>query len=75
EGKTGGFVNMEGKIGLIINNITVDEAREIMEKVREIEQRDTSRLIFTQIKGLEHKSVEEAAEVVRKVFPKKKIVR
>ncbi len=66
---------MEGKIGLIINDITVDEAREIMEKVREIEQRDTSRLIFTQIKGLEHKSVEEAAEVVRKVFPKRKIVR
>lgn len=65
----------EEKIGLIINDITIDEAREIMEKVRDIEQRDTSRLIFTQIKGMEHKSVEEAAEVVRKVFPKKKIVR
>ncbi len=65
----------EEKIGLIINNITVDEAREIMEKVREIEQRDTSRLIFAQIKGLEDKPVEEAAEVVKKVFPQKKIVR
>ena len=65
----------EEKIGLIINNITVDEAREIMEKVREIEQKDTGRLIFTQIKGLEHKPVKEAAEVVRKVFPKKKIVK
>ncbi len=66
---------MQEKIGLIINDITVDETREIMKKVREIEQRDTSRLIFTQIKGLEHKPVEEAAEVVRKVFPRKKIAR
>lgn len=63
----------EEKIGLIINHITVDEAREIMEKVREIEQRDTSRVIFTQIKGLEHKPVEEAAEVVKKVFPTIKV--
>ena len=60
---------MKEKIGLIINDITVDEAREIMEKVREIEQKDTSRYFFTQIKGLEHKSVEGAAEVVNKVFP------
>lgn len=66
---------MKEKIGLIINNITVDEVREIMEKVREIEQRDTSRLIFAQIKGLEHKSVKEATEVSKKVFPKRKIVR
>lgn len=61
------------KIGLVINNITVDEAREIMEKVRDIEQRGTSRLIFTQVKGLENKPVKEAAAVLMKVFPKKKM--
>lgn len=61
------------KISLVINNITVKEAREIMEKVREIEQRNSKRMIFTQIKGLEHKPVKEVAEIVRKVFPKRRV--
>ena len=64
----------EEKIGLLITDITVDEAREIMQKVREIEQRDPDRLLFTQIKGLEHKPARDVAEVIKKVFPKRKIV-
>lgn len=59
------------KIGLLIRDITVDEAKEIMEKVREIEQRDPDRLFFTQIKGLEHKSAIDVAEVITKIFPKR----
>lgn len=63
------------KLNLIINGITVDEASEIMKTVREIEQRDTKRTIFTQIKGIEHKSVEEVRKIVRKVFPERKVAR
>lgn len=62
------------KIELLITDITIDEAREIMEKVREIERREPDRLFFTQIKGLEHKPAREVTEVIKKVFPKRKIV-
>lgn len=61
------------KIGLLINGITVEEASEIMKKVREIEQRGKDRTIFVQIKGLVHRPVKEVAEIVRKVFPKRRV--
>ena len=62
------------KIGLMIRGLTIDEAKEIMETVREIEQRDPKRLFFAHIKGLEHKPAREVVEVMKKVFPKREIV-
>lgn len=62
------------KIGLLINGLSVDEAKEIMVKVREIEQKQPDRLFLTQIKGLEHKSTKEVAEVIMKIFPKRKSI-
>lgn len=65
---------MKEKIGLLIRDITIDEAAEIMQKVREIEQRQSDRFFLAQIKGLEHKPAAEVVEVMKKVFPKRKIV-
>ena len=59
------------KIDLVICDITVEEAKEIMLKVREIEQKDPKRTVFTQIKGMENCSKEEVAEVMKKIFPVK----
>lgn len=64
----------EEKIGLLIRGITIDEAKEIMETVREIEQREPGRVFFAQIKGLEHKPSREVVDVMKKVFPKRDVV-
>ena len=61
---------MTDYISLTLSNITVDEAEEIMRLVREIEERDPSRLIFGNIAGLESKSLEEAKKILEKIFPR-----
>ena len=60
-------------VGLNINNITLVEAKELMQKVREIEQRNPKRSIFTMLTGLEDEPMEKAKEIIGKVFPKKKV--
>jgi len=64
---------MTRKVTLKIKNVTLDEAKELMQKVREIEQRHPEELIATMIEGLESLSPEEAAKVIEYVFPKHRV--
>ena len=57
------------KLALTINGLTVQEAKEIMVKVREIEQRHPQDLILATVKGLEDLSVEEATNILKEIFP------
>ena len=59
------------KLTLILNGLTIQEIREVLAKVREIEQRHPEDLIFVYIRGLEDKSVEETLQILKKVFPEK----
>ena len=61
----------EEKIDLLINNITVEEARIIMDTVRSIERKDSDRLIFCQVKGLEDRPMREAVKIINRIFPGK----
>lgn len=60
------------ELSLKINNLNKDEVKEIMEKVRDLEQRNPDKTYFTQLGGLEQFSVDEVAEIMREVFPKKR---
>ena len=64
---------MEVKLSLKIDNITVNEAKQIMNTVRAIERKDESRLIFCKVEGLEERSVKEVLEITKEIFPGKKI--
>jgi hypothetical protein len=59
-------------LSLKINNLTKDEVKEIMQKIREMEQRNPDKMYFTQIGGLEQFSVEEVSDFMLDVFPQKK---
>lgn len=69
------MVNNNRKIGLKIKNITISEAKRITKMVREIESKNPDRMIFIQIIGLEYKSVKEASEILKEIFPGKKTAR
>ena len=69
------MVDVDRKIGLKIKNITISEAKRITKIVREIESGNPDRLIFIQILGLEDKSVKEASEILKEIFPGKKTAR
>jgi len=56
-------------VDLKIKDLTISEAKEILLKLREIERRDPGRFFFAQILGLEHKSLREAEEILKDVFP------
>ena len=56
-------------LSLKINNLTVDEAKEIMETVRGIEQKNKDKNIFVQVHGMEDKSVKETMDVLKKIYP------
>ena len=66
------MVDSNRKISLKIKNITTSEAKRITKIVREIESGNPDRLIFIQILGLEDKSVTEAGEIIKEIFPSKK---
>ncbi len=57
-------------LGLHIRDLTKDEAKEILVKVREIEQRNPSRMVFTHITGTEKLNLEEATKLVDELFPR-----
>lgn len=61
------------KVGLNVNNLTIEEAKELMQKIREIEQRHKKETIFVWVKGLEDKSMKETIEVLKEIFPKVKM--
>lgn len=60
---------MSELVDLKICGLTLPEAKEILKKVREVEQRNTDRTYFVQLLGLEHNSLRDAEEVLREVFP------
>jgi hypothetical protein len=61
---------MKDIVDLKICGLTIDEVKEILLKIREIEQRDPSRLLSAMIYGLENKPLKEADEIVRNIFPR-----
>lgn len=63
---------MEEKINLLIKNVTVSEAFKITRTVREIDNKNPDRTIFIQVMGYEDKPVDEAIELLKKIFPSKK---
>jgi len=64
---------MTRKVTLKIKNVTLDETKELMQKIREIEQRHPEELIVATIEGLEGLSPEEAAKVIQFVFPRQRV--
>lgn len=62
---------MSGSLTLIVSGLTVEEIKQILKHVREIEQTNPQRLIFCEVKGMEHKSFEEALKIMQEIFPEK----
>lgn len=62
---------IEQKYDMIIRKLTQAEVREVCEKLREIEQRHPKETLLVWVEGLEKKSAEEAAEFIKKIFPRK----
>lgn len=58
-------------VDLKICGLTIKEAKEIVAKVREVEQRNTDRVFFIQLLGLEHESLRDAEEFLKEIFPRK----
>ena len=61
----------EKKITLQIEDVTVLEAKEIMKTVRSIERRDSERIVFCLVLGMEEQSAEEAKSILAEIFPVK----
>jgi len=59
----------------MLKSLSKDEIKEVLQKVREIEQRDPSRFIMCWILGIdsapEGMSVEQAEKFIMDVFPSK----
>lgn len=60
-------------VDLKICGLTIPEAKEILEKVREVEQRASKRLFFVQLLGLENENLRDAEEVLKQIFPRKDV--
>jgi hypothetical protein len=56
---------------LTLEKLTLIEIKEVMLKIREIEQRNPKRMIFCEIKGVENKTLAEATAMMKKIFPTK----
>ena len=69
------MVDKDKKISLMIENITISEAKRITKLVREIESGNPDRFIFIQILGLEDKSANEARKILREILLSKKTAR
>ena len=54
---------------LIIAGLDLNEIKELLQHLREIEEKNPSRLIACIVQGLEEKSVEEAQKILREIFP------
>lgn len=57
-------------LSLVIRNLTLEEIKELLKHVREIERREPDRTIFCYVRGLEEKSAEEVEKILREIFPK-----
>lgn len=56
-------------LSLIVGGLTLDEIEELLRLVRKIEMRHPSMPIVCSISGLEGKSIAEAKEILREIFP------
>lgn len=63
------------KLDVIIRGLTVEEIKELMEKLREIEQRHPEETIAVLIEGFEEKPADEALKLILNVFPSKGVAR
>lgn len=60
----------EPKLSVTVKNLTEQEVKELMLKVRQIEQRsEPSRLILCWVDGLQEENKYEVAEFIRRIFP------
>ena len=57
-------------LALTIRNLSLEEIKELLRKVRRIEQREPGRLIFCWIEGLEDKTPQEVMKILSEVFPR-----
>ena len=60
-------------LSLVISNLTLEEIKQLLKHVRELEETEPGKLIFCQIKGLEGKSKEEAIKILLEIFPKRHV--
>lgn len=58
-------------LSLVIQGLTLDEIEELLRLVREIEQRDPTKMILCSIAGLKGTSMEEAKQMFREIFPQR----
>ena len=58
---------------LVIKGLTLEEIKEVLIKVREIEQRQSEegRIIFASLMGLEHEPKEEVSRILKEIFPER----
>jgi len=62
---------MERNLTLLVKGLTLEEIKEVLIKVREIEQRHTEdSIIFVWLEGMEDLSKEEALKIMKEIFPK-----
>ena len=65
---------MERNLTLLVKGLTLEEIKEVLIKVREIEQRHTEdSIIFVWLEGMEDLSKEEALKIMKEIFPKRPI--
>lgn len=60
-------------VHLVLGYLTLDEIKELLLHVRQIEQRESGRTIICWIEGVPEKSKEEAKKILREIFPRKMV--
>ena len=61
---------MPDLLTLNIAGLTIDEIKEVAEKIREIEQRHPKRDFLIWISGTENMKTKEAVELLKEIFPR-----
>jgi len=61
---------MELRPTLVIKGLTLEEIKETLVKIREIEQRHPEGTIFAFLEGTEDLSEEETIRIIKEIFPK-----
>lgn len=64
---------MELRPTLVIKGLTLEEIKETLIKIREIEQKHPEGTIFAFLEGTEDLSEEEAVRIIKEIFPKSPI--
>lgn len=63
----------ERNLTLVIEGLTLEEIKEVLIKVREIEQKHSEGTVFVWLKGMEDLPKEEALRIITEIFPKRPI--